>query len=75
MQYNSTVSGFQSRAFNGGGGGVQLNLTSMLGIKGEFTGYGSTQWTQEVTAPVTTPNGIIPVGTYKSNANAFQYLF
>jgi hypothetical protein len=75
MQYNSTVSGFQSRAFNGGGGGVQLNLTNMLGIKGEFTGYGSTQWTQEVTSPVTTPNGVIPVGTYKSNASAFQYLF
>jgi len=47
----------------------------MLGINGEFTGYGSTQWTQEVTTPVSTPNGVIPVGTYKSNASAFQYLF
>jgi hypothetical protein len=76
MQYNNTVSGFQSRAFNGGGGGFQLNINQMLGIKGEFTGYGSTQWTQEVTAPIPTPNGtIIPVGTYKSNANSFQYLF
>ena len=25
MQYNNTVSGFQSRAFNGGGGGFQLS--------------------------------------------------
>ncbi len=48
----------------------------MLGIKGEFTRYGSTQWTQQVTAPIGTPNGaIIPPGTYKSNATSFQYLF
>lgn len=75
MQYNTTVTGFQSRAFNGGGGGVQVNVNRYLGIKGEFTGFASTQWTQEVTSPVSTPNGIIPVGTYKSNASAFQYLF
>ena len=76
MQYNNTVSGFQSRAFNGGGGGFQLNITQMLGIKGEFTRYGSTQWTQQVTAPIGTQNGaIIPPGTYKSNATSFQYLF
>ena len=75
MQYNGTVSGFQSRAFNGGGGSIQYNVTRMLGIKGEFTGYGSTQWTQEVTSPIGTPNGVIPVGTYKSNASSFQYLF
>jgi hypothetical protein len=76
MQYNGTVSGFQSRAFNGGGGGIQYNINRMLGIKGEFTGYGSTQWTREVTSPIPTPNGaIIPVGTYKSNASSFQYLF
>ena len=41
---------------------VQLNLTNMLGINGEFAGYGNTQWTQEVTTPVSTPNGVIPLG-------------
>ena len=30
MQYTNTVSGFQSRAFNGGGGGFQLNINPML---------------------------------------------
>jgi opacity protein-like surface antigen len=75
MQFNPTVTGLQSRALNGGGGGVQANFGRFLGIKGEFQGYGSTQWTTTVSSPIGTPNGIIPVGTYKSNANMFTYLF
>jgi len=75
MQFNPTVNGLQSRALNGGGGGIQFNMGRYFGIKGEFQGYGSTQWTTTVTAPIGTPNGIIPVGTYKSNGNMFTYLF
>jgi hypothetical protein len=75
MQFNPTVTGLQSRAFNGGGGGIQFNLGPVFAIKGEFEGYGSTQWTLDVKSPIGTPNGVIPVGTYKSNANMFTYLF
>jgi hypothetical protein len=76
MQYNPTITGLQSRALNGGGGGIQWNITPFLGIKGDFQGYMSTQWTVNNTAPIGTPSGaIIPVGTYTSNATMFTYLF
>jgi hypothetical protein len=75
MQYNPTVTGFQSRAFNGGGGQAQYNFNRYFGIKGDFQGYGSTQWTVNVTSPIGTNIGIIPIGTYKSNANMFTYMF
>jgi hypothetical protein len=76
MQYNPTVTGLQSRALNGAGGGVQYNIGKYFGVKGDFQGYMSTQWTLNVTSPLTTPSGaIIPVGTYKSNATMFTYLF
>jgi len=75
LQYNTTVTGFQSRAFNGGGGGFQYNFIPYLGFKGEFNGYGSTEWTQVVKAPIGTPAGIIPVGTYTTRANMFTYMF
>jgi hypothetical protein len=75
LQYNTTITGFQSRAFNGGGGQIQYNFGNHFGVKGDFQGYGSTQWTLNVTSPIPTPNGIIPVGTYKSNANMFTYMF
>lgn len=75
MQYNPTITGLQSRAFNGGGGGVQVNFGNFLGIKGDFQGYGSTQWTTTVGTRIVTPAGTIPAGTYKSNANMFTYMF
>src|SRR4051812_37341074 len=75
LQFNPTVSGLQSRALNGGGGGFQINMGKNFGLRGDFQGYGSTQWTTTVTAPIGTPSGIIPVGTYKSNANMFTYMF
>jgi hypothetical protein len=75
MQFNPTLSGLQSRAFNGGGGGFQYNVLPYLGIKGEFQGYGSTEWTANVTSPISTPGGIIPIGTYTTRANMFTYLF
>lgn len=75
LQFNPTLSGVQSRAFNGGGGGVQWNVWKLLGIKADLQGYGSTQWTLTTTAPIVTPHGTIPVGTFKSNFSQFTYLF
>jgi hypothetical protein len=75
MQFNPTVSGLQSRAFNGGGGGAQYNFGRIFGIKGDFQGYGSTQWTLTTSAPVVTPHGTVPLGTFKSNGDMFTYLF
>ena len=62
VQFNPTVSGLQSRAFNGGGGGVQWNIFPILGIKADLQGYGSTQWTLTEAVPVVTPHGTIPAG-------------
>jgi len=75
MQFNPTLNGLQSRALNGGGGGVQVNFGKYFAIKGDFQGYGSTQWTLTSTGPTVTPHGTIPAGTFKSNANSFTYLF
>ena len=75
MQFNPTINGVQSRAYNGGGGGFQYNMGKFLGIKGDFQGYGSTDWTVKVTSPITTPTGVIPVGNYTTKANMFTYLF
>lgn len=75
MQFNTTITGLQSRAFNGGGGGFQLNMGKNFGIKGDFQGYGSTDWTVKVPSPIGTPSGIIPAGTYTTKANMFTYLF
>jgi hypothetical protein len=75
LRYNPTITGLQTRSLNGGGGGGQLNFAKIFGIKGEFQGYMSTQVTVNVTSPITTPAGTVPVGTYKSNATMFTYLF
>ena len=75
LQFNPTLNGLQSRAFNGGGGQAQYNFSNYFGIKGDFQGYGSTQWTVNVPSPIGTPTGIIPIGTYKTNANMFTYMF
>ena len=74
MQYNPTITGVSSRALHGGGGGAQLNFAKIFGLKGEFQGYMSTQVTVDVKSPISTPRGILPVGTYKSNATMFTYL-
>src|SRR4051794_23924286 len=66
LQFNPTLSGLQSRAFNGGGGGVQYNIGRYFGIKGEFMGYGSTTWTVTNTAPIVTSRGTIPIGVFSS---------
>ena len=75
MQFNPTITGLQSRAYNGGGGGAQLNIGKFFGLKGDFQGYGSTTWTVNVTSPIGTSAGVIPVGTYTTKANLFTYLF
>lgn len=75
LQFNPTIQGTNSRAFNGGGGGFQANIGNYFGIKGDFQGYGSTTVTINVTSPIPTPDGIIPIGTYSSRANMFTYLF
>ncbi len=75
MQYNPTINGLQSRALNGAGGGIQWNITPILGIKGDFQGYMSTEWAVKVTSPIPVNGGVIPVGTYKSNSTMFTYLF
>jgi opacity protein-like surface antigen len=75
MQFNPTVSGLNSKAFNGGGGGGQINFGHFFAIKGDFQGYGSTNWTETVSAPIVTPHGTVPVGTYTSRANMFTYMF
>jgi hypothetical protein len=75
IQFNPTVTGLQSRAFNGGGGGVQFNFAKILGIRADFQGYGSTTWTLTEAAPIVTPHGTIPAGTFTSSGNMFTYLF
>ncbi|MEO8592936.1 MAG: hypothetical protein ABI759_06430 [Candidatus Solibacter sp.] len=75
LRYNPTINGLNTRSLNGGGGGVQLNFLKFLALKGDFQGYMSTQTEVNVTSPISTPKGIIPVGLYKSNASMFSYLF
>jgi hypothetical protein len=76
LQFNPTINGLNSRALNGGGGGVQVNFGKYFGLKGDFQGYASTQvtFTQSV-AVNPLGGGTIPVGTYKSSFNMFTYLF
>jgi len=74
LRYNPTITGLNTRSLNGGGGGAQLNFAKIFGLKGDFQGYMSTQTVVQVTSPIGTPNGVIPVGTYKSNATMFTYL-
>ena len=75
MQFNPTINGLNSRALNGAGGGAQWNIKPAFGIKAEFQGYMSTETTVNVTSPIGTSAGVIPVGTYKSNATMLTYLF
>ena len=75
MQFNPTLPGLQSRAFNGGGGGAQYNFGKIFAIKGDFQGYGSTTVTFTTTGPTVTPHGTVPTGTFHSNGNMFTYLF
>jgi hypothetical protein len=75
FRYNPTITGLNSRSLNGGGGGAQLNFAKIFGLKADLQGYMSTQTVVQVTSPISTSKGIIPIGTYKSNATMFTYLF
>jgi len=75
LRINPTLPHLNNRSFNGGGGGVTFNITRYLGIKGELMGYGSTSFTTTVGAPIVTPKGTIPAGTFNSQGNMFTYLF
>lgn len=76
LHFSPTITGLQSRSFNGGGGGASLYFLKILGIKADFMGYGSTTFTRTVTTPIIIPGkGTIPPGTYTSQGNMFTYLF
>jgi hypothetical protein len=75
LRFNPTLPHLNNRSFNGGGGGATFNITRYLGIKAELMGYGSTSFTTTVDAPIVTPKGTVPAGTFNSQGNMFTYLF
>jgi len=75
LRFNPTLPHLNNRSFNGGGGGATFNITRNIGIKGELMGYGSTSFTTTFGAPIATPKGTIPAGTFNSQGNMFTYLF
>ena len=75
LRFNPTIPHLNNRSFNGGGGAITFNITPYLGIKGEFMGYGSTTWNLNITSPIVTPHGVIPVGNFNTQGNMFTYLF
>lgn len=75
LRFNPSLPHLNNRSFNGGGGGATFNLNRYLGIKGELMGYGSTSFTTTVGAPIITPKGTVPAGTFNSQGNMFTYLF
>jgi hypothetical protein len=76
LHFSPTITGLQSRSFNGGGGGADLYFLKILGLKADFMGYASTTFTQTYATPVIIPGrGTIPAGTYTSQGNMFTYLF
>lgn len=75
LRFNPTLPHLNNRSFNGGGGGATFNITRYFGIKGELMGYGSTSFTTTVGAPIVTPKGTVPAGTFNSQGNMFTYLF
>jgi opacity protein-like surface antigen len=75
LRFNPTIPHANNRSFNGGGGEVTFNISSAFGIKAEFLGYGSTTWSTTLTSPLVTRRGIVPAGTYSTQANMFTYLF
>ena len=71
LRFNPTLTGLQSRSFNGGGGGVTFFFSDHFGLKGELMGYGSATWTETFPSQlVVTPHSTtatIPVGTYSAS--------
>ena len=75
LRFNPSLTGLQTRSFNGGGGAVQWNLLKFVGIKADLQGYGSTSWTVTYPNPIVTPKGTVPAGTYRTNGNMFTWMF
>ena len=79
LRFNPTLTGLQSRSFNGGGGGATFFFSDHFGVKGELMGYGSTTWTETFQSElVVTPHGTtgtIPAGTYSASGDMFTYQF
>src|SRR4051794_41891686 len=65
LRYNPTITGLNTRSLNAGGGGAQVNSLKILAFKGDFQGYMSTRTLSDVKAPISTPEGIIAIGTHK----------
>jgi len=74
LHFSPTIGGVQSREFNGGGGGAQLNFLKIFSIKADFTAYASTPFTVTYSGPVVTPSGSIPAGTYSTHGDLLTYL-
>lgn len=78
LRFNPTLSYLKNRSFNGGGGGVQYNITNYVGIKAEFMGYGSTNFTIPAgtyNIPKLSPNPIVIAAPITTQGNMFTYLF
>ena len=52
FRFNPSLPGIRNTSFNGGGGGVTFNLNNFIGIKAEFMGYGSTNYTIPAGTPI-----------------------
>jgi hypothetical protein len=76
LHFSPTLSGLQSRSFNGGGGGAQINFLKILAIKADLMDYASTDFTVHYNTPVHLPTGgTIPAGTFTSKGDMFTFLF
>ena len=78
LRFNPSLSYLKNRSFNGGGGGVQYNFSEYFGIKGEFMGYGSTNFTIPAgtyNIPKLSPNPIVLGAPITTQGNMFTYMF
>src|ERR1700758_3539979 len=76
LHFSPTLTGLQSRSFNGGGGGAQINFLKLFAIKADLMAYGSTSFTVTYPTAVHLPSGEnIPAGTYTTNGDMFTFLF
>ena len=62
---------------NGGGGALTMNFGNFLGIKADFQGYGSSNFSYTLPSGVTLPNGTVTTSptTGTLQGNLFTYTF
>jgi hypothetical protein len=78
LRFNPALSYLKNRSFNGGGGGIQYNFSQYFGIKAEFMGYGSTNFTIPAgtyNIPKVSPNPIVINAPITTQGNMFTYQF